>query len=72
MAAWACEHCLVSAGLWRTLAKEIEAREMATQAAEWIRGRPPHSGEAGGDFPDKTARFFNVDFENNGKLRLSF
>jgi hypothetical protein len=22
---------------------------------------------AGGDFPDKTARFFNVDFENNGK-----
>jgi hypothetical protein len=33
-AAWALEQCLFSAGLWRTLAKEIEAREMATQAAE--------------------------------------
>ena len=28
-ATWAREQCLFSAGLWRTLAKEAEAREMA-------------------------------------------
>jgi hypothetical protein len=27
--AWAREQCLFSAGLWRSLAKETEAREMA-------------------------------------------
>jgi uncharacterized protein YggL (DUF469 family) len=35
-ATWAREQCLFSAGLWRALAKEVEAREMAAhkQAAE--------------------------------------
>ena len=28
-ATWAREQCLFSAGLWRSLAKEAEAREMA-------------------------------------------
>jgi hypothetical protein len=28
-AVWAREQCLFSAGLWRSLAKEAEAREMA-------------------------------------------
>jgi hypothetical protein len=28
-AAWAHDQCLFSAGLWRSLAKEAEAREMA-------------------------------------------
>ena len=29
-ATWAREQCLFSAGLWRSLAKEAEAREIAT------------------------------------------
>src|SRR5260370_42536239 len=45
-AAWAHDQCLVSAGLWRSLAKEAEARDMAAHNldAAKIRGQSPTWG----------------------------
>ncbi len=55
-------------GLWIATHRAVTGAD-ATARDQLAHGRDVNRAYlgAGGDFPDKTARFFNMDFENNGK-----